>query len=108
MILSNLYPEHGLQDDIKYARAQIAMKERKYETAEGLFLDIIENHKEEIRADNAMFELANLYEHQLNQPDKAMELYERIFIEFSGSTFSIEARKRYRFLRGDFEEEPIN
>ncbi len=107
-ILSNLYPEHGLQDDIKYARARIAMKERAYEAAELLYLDIIENHREEIRADNAMFELADLYEHQLDRLDKAMELYERIFIEFSGSTFSIEARKRYRFLRGDYSGEPVN
>lgn len=107
-ILSNLYPEHGLQDDIKYARAQIAMKKRDYAAAEQIYLDIIENHKEEIRADNAMFELAGLYENQLERVDQAMELYERIFVEFSGSTFSIEARKRYRYLRGDFEEEPVN
>jgi tetratricopeptide (TPR) repeat protein len=107
-ILSNLYPEHGLLDDIKYAKAQIAVKRRAYEEAESIFMDIIENHKEEIRADNSMFELATLYENQLKQVEKAKMLYERLFIEFSGSTFSIEARKRYRILRGDFSEEPLN
>ena len=103
-ILSNLYPEHGLQDDIKYSKAKIAKKRRDYDAAIALYQDIIENHIEEIRADNAMFELAELYEKNLNNLPKAQALYERIFIEFSGSTFSIEARKRYRMLRGDFEE----
>ena len=103
-ILSNIYPDHGLQDDIKYSKAQIAMKRRDYSGAAVIFQDIIDNHTEEIRADNSMFALAELYENQLDDVQKAQELYERIFIEFSGSTFSIEARKRYRILRGDFEE----
>jgi hypothetical protein len=45
--------------------------------------------------------MAELYELQLNDPAKAMELYEKIFIDYSSSTFSIEARKRFRRLRGD-------
>ena len=66
-----------------------------------MFQKIITEHTEEIRADNAMFELAELYANQLNQPDKAKELYEKIFIDFSSSTFAVESRKRFRKLRGD-------
>ena len=33
--------------------------------------------------------------------EKAKELYEKIFIEYSGSTFAVGARKRFRILRGD-------
>ena len=54
-----------------------------------------------------MYELAQLYENQLNMPAEAQALYERLFIEHADSTFSIEARKRYRILRGDFED-PVN
>ncbi len=108
MVLSNLYPDHGLQDDIKYLRAQIHKKKREFDKARVIFEDIMENHAEEIRADNAMFELAEIYENQLKDKDKAMALYERIFIEHADSTFSIEARKRFRTLRGDFAEEPLN
>jgi TolA-binding protein len=107
-ILSNLYPEHGLQDDILYLEAQIDMKQRKYEDAARLFEEIYTKYPEEIRADNALFALADLYEHQLNDPAKAEELYEKIFVDYSGSTFSVEARKRYRILRGDFTEDDLN
>ena len=40
-------------------------------------------------------------EAQLNDIEKAKELYEKVFIDFSGSTFAVEARKKYRMLRGD-------
>ncbi|MDX1409142.1 MAG: tetratricopeptide repeat protein, partial [Saprospiraceae bacterium] len=106
-VLGNIYPEHGLQDDILYLKAQIYGKQRRYDQAVNMYNQIIEQFPDEIRADNAMFELAQLYEHQLNLPAEAQALYERLFIEHADSTFSIEARKRYRILRGDFED-PIN
>lgn len=108
-ILSNLYPDHGLQDDILYLRAQIKVKRRAYREAAGLYTTIVEEYPEEIRADNALFALARLYEEHLDDPMKAQELYEKLFIDYSGSTFSIEARKRFRILRGDFEgSDPVN
>ena len=45
-----------------------------------------------------------MYENQLSDPEKAKELYEKLFIDFSNSTLAVEARKRYRILRGDFEK----
>jgi hypothetical protein len=41
----------------------------------------------------------------LNDPEKAKSLYEKLFMEYSDSTFAIEARKKFRELRGDFEDE---
>ncbi len=97
------YPEHGLKDDVYYAKGQIYKKQRDYVKAAAMFEKIIAEHVEDIRADNALFELAEMYENeaQLNDIDKAKELYEKVFIDFSGSTFAVEARKRYRRLRGD-------
>ncbi|MEL6922958.1 MAG: tetratricopeptide repeat protein, partial [Bacteroidota bacterium] len=95
------FPEHSLEDDILYLRSKIFMKQRQYDKVEATLQTIIDKHIEEIRADNAMFELAALYEHQLKNIEKAQTLYERIFTEFSGSTFAVEARKRFRILRGD-------
>jgi len=60
-----------------------------------------ETYPEDIRADNALFALAQLYEFRLNAAEKARDLYEKIFTDYSGSIFSVEARKRYRVLRGD-------
>ena len=99
--LDNMFPGHTLKDDMYYLKAQIFVKKRDYDNAITMYQKIIDEHIEEIRADNSLFELANLYENQMKDLDKAKELYERIFIDFSGSTFAVEARKRFRKLRGD-------
>ncbi len=95
------YPEHSLQDDIFYVKAKIYMKQQKYVKAAGMYQKIIDNYSEEIRADNSLYALAQLYEYQLNDKEKAKELYEKLFLEFSNSTFAVEGRKKYRLLRGD-------
>lgn len=95
------FPKHKLDDDVLYAKARMYSKMRQYDKAIALYEKIVEQYPDEIRADNALFEMASLYENQLGDPEKAMSYYEKIFIEYSGSTFSIEARKRYRKLRGD-------
>ncbi|MEQ8706034.1 MAG: tetratricopeptide repeat protein [Phaeodactylibacter sp.] len=95
------FPEHSLGDDVLYLRAKIQQKKRNYENTAELLQEIVDNHPDEIRADNALFELAKLYENQLGQPTKAQALYETLFIDYSNSTLAVEARKRYRILRGD-------
>lgn len=99
--LRNGFPEHSLQDDILFLEAQIHEKKREWEQAAALYRQIAEKYPQDIRADNSLFALAQLEERQLNNPDKAKELYEKIFTDYSGSVFAVEARKRYRILRGD-------
>jgi tetratricopeptide (TPR) repeat protein len=99
--LYRAFPEHSLRDDILFLEGQIWEKKREWEKAAVLYKDIAEKFPEDIRADNALFALAMLYEKRLNDPEKAKELYERIFMDYSGSIFAIEARKHFRMLRGD-------
>jgi outer membrane protein assembly factor BamD (BamD/ComL family) len=40
-------------------------------------------------------------ERYFNDTAKAMELYEKLIIDYPGSLYVIEARKRFRALRGD-------
>jgi len=95
------FPEHSLEDDVLYAKAQIDMNQNNYDSAASYFNQIIEKHPDEIRCDNAIYKLAQLNETTLNNVEKAKELYQKLFIDYSDSTFAIEARKRYRILRGD-------
>lgn len=95
------FPENTLQDDILYLEAQIYEKKRDYVKAAGLYQQVVEKYKEDIRADNSLYALAVLYEEKLNDPEKAKELYEKVFLDYSGSVFAVEARKRFRILRGD-------
>lgn len=104
-ILGNIYSEHGLKDDILYLKGQLFEKKRDYLQAESIYQEIIDQFPEDIRADNALYRQAQLYEQQLFNKEKAMACYEKLFLEYTDSTFAIEARKRFRELRGDFEEE---
>jgi tetratricopeptide (TPR) repeat protein len=96
-----LFPEHSLVDDILYTKAMIYKRIKQPEKAIELFNTIIEKYPEEIRCDNAIYELAKMYDFQLNDSKKAQELYFKLFTEFTGSTFTVDSRKRYRVLRGD-------
>lgn len=99
--INEIYPEHSLEDDIIYQKANLHSLLKDYDQAKELYTEVYEKFPEEIRADNAMFQLAELYEHQLDNVEQAKVLYEKLFIDFSNSTFAIEARKRFRILRGD-------
>jgi len=99
--ISEMFPEHALEDDILYQKANLYLMIKDYEKAKELYTKVYEDFPEEIRADNALFKLAELYEYQLEDEEQAKVLYEKLFIDFSNSTFAVEARKRYRILRGD-------
>ena len=99
--INTLYPEHSLADDILYQKAKLFVRLKDYDKAISLYQKVYTDYPEEIRADNAIYLLAQLYENQLQNPDEAMALYEKLFIDFSNSSFAVEARKRYRILRGD-------
>lgn len=73
-----LFPEHSLDDDVLYTKAQIYKKQRRTAEMIEMYQTIIEKYPEEIRADNAIFELAELYETKLNEPEKAKVLYEKL------------------------------
>ena len=91
----------ALADDVTFLRGQIYKKQRNYAAALTAFEKVYTNFKESIRADNALFEVAELYETRLNDKEKAKVLYEKLFTDFSDSTLAVEARKRFRILRGD-------
>jgi len=93
-----LFPEHTLLDDILYKKAQIYVKKQDFAAAISSYEKVIENHNEEIRCDNSIFELAGLYENQLEDRAKAIELYKKLFLDFSNSTLAVEARKKFRYL----------
>ncbi len=99
--ISTTYPEHDLQDDILFRKADIHYSRRNYDKALELYTKVFTDFNEEIRADNALMKAAEIYELELDDPEKAKELYEKLYLDFSNSTFAVEARKRFRILRGD-------
>lgn len=90
-----------LEDDVWFLQAKIFQQQGHSEEALQKYQLILEKHPLEIRADNALWEMARMYDLQLNNAEKAKELYEKLFLDFSNSILAVEARKRYRQLRGD-------
>ena len=62
---------------------------------------IIANHKEGIYIDEALFFSAEIYADNLKDNEKAKPLYEQVILNHEDSIYSVEARKKYRQLRGD-------
>lgn len=94
-----LSPDHNLRDDILYLEARILQDNLKYEEAMDKYNQIVEEYSDGIWADNSLYAMAELYLDKLDQPQKALEVFERIFMEYDNSTFAVDARKRYRDLR---------
>jgi outer membrane protein assembly factor BamD (BamD/ComL family) len=99
--LEKEFPESTLADEILYRKAKIKMKQGNYQEAIPLLEKILASYREDILADNALMMLAELNQKQLNNPEKAMQLYKELMTDFPGSLFVVEARKRFRVLRGD-------
>ena len=99
-ILKN-YPSTALQDDILYLKYKIEKDKQQYDKAASYLQKIVDEYGTDILADNALFYLGDLYQMYLKDDEKAKAYYEKIILDYKDSTFSIEARKRYRKLRGD-------
>lgn len=95
------FPGHELYDDICFAKAQIFVRARLFEKAIPLLEEIIKSYGHDLKGDDALFLLANITENELHDKEKAKELYQKLITEYQGSVLTLEARKRFRVLRGD-------
>ncbi|MDI1235783.1 MAG: hypothetical protein PSX81_16010 [bacterium] len=106
--IPNKFPQHTLADEIYFSKAIIAEKQGNYNDAIVFYTKVYKDYGFDILADNALINLAKLYEFKLNDLEKAKQLYEKIILNYTGSLFANEARKRYRLLRGDDNEKPAD
>jgi len=89
-------------DDVYWLEANIRMRQGEFEKSVSLLEKIIQEYGDDILADDAFFLKAEIYERQLGQKEKAMEIYREFLNKYPGSVYAAEARKRFRLLRGDF------
>jgi tetratricopeptide (TPR) repeat protein len=95
------FPGHSLSDDILYKKYKIAYKQGNFRLAADKLEQLILNYGEDLLGDDAVFKLAELYEKKLNDSDKAKKLYQDVLLNYPASLYTVEARKRYRKMRGD-------
>lgn len=96
-----LFSAHTLGDDIYYKKAEVFKKLGRYAESAKMLQNITEFFPNELYGDDALFRQAELYERYLNDPEKAKTLYQELLSKYPGSIYVVEARKRYRALRGD-------
>jgi len=94
--ISTIYPDNSLIDDVDFRKAGIFQKQGKYEEASVLLNSIVKNHSWEILADDALFQLATIYENKLNRKPEAMELFKKMLTDYPGSVYVVDARAEYR------------
>ena len=95
------YPGHSLTDEIYFQKAKIYERMGKFDQAIENLESIVNNPQFDILNDDALFKLASIYEMNLKDREKAMQLYNDLLIKHKGSIYMAEARKRFRKLRGD-------
>ena len=99
--INTLFSEHTLGDDIYYKKAEIYKRTNKFEEAAKMYQNIVEFYPSDLYADDALFKEAELYEKYLNDKEKAKTLYQDMLVKYPGSVYVVNARKRFRELRGD-------
>ena len=103
-LLDKILEEHkgeSITDQALYQQAKLFEKKKQYNKAEANYLTIIKDYGDDILADDAHYYLAELYNTYLAKPEDAKQLYEKIIFEHQDSIYFIEARKKFRMLRGD-------
>jgi tetratricopeptide (TPR) repeat protein len=96
-----LFDNHSLADDIYYKKGQVFAQEGKYKEALEAYQRVVDVYGEEIYGDDALFKMAEIYQYNLKDIEKAKALYQEFLTKYPGSVYSVEARKRFRKLRGD-------
>jgi tetratricopeptide (TPR) repeat protein len=101
-VMLEKYKKHYLADEILWLRARTKLKMNKIDDAIADLNLLIKDYTADILADDALFRLALLSEEVKDDKPEAMKLYRKLLQDYPGSIFGVEARKRYRGLRGDF------
>ena len=65
--------------------------------------NIVNNYKDCIYVDEALFYSAEIYLKNLQLPEKAKALYEKLIFSHQDSIFFVESRQKFRQIRGDKE-----
>ena len=104
LVLKNLLENHKgekIEDEALLKLGNLYEVKGEYKKAAESYRSLIQFYNEDILADDAHYRLAKLYETKLNQPEKAKKYYELLIFNFGDSIYFVEARKKYRMLRGD-------
>lgn len=95
------YRGFPVEDEAIYKEAKLMIKQKRYDEALLALAKVLTIDPEGILNDDVYYQVAELYSTKLNMPEKAKEYYQKIIFEYPSSIYLVDARKKYRQLRGD-------
>lgn len=93
------YPSHSLGDEILLKKSYSYQLRGQWNKAISSLEDLMEYYPDDILADDALYQLGDIYENQLLNNEKATEYYRRLLFDYKGSLYTTEARKRFQEIR---------
>jgi len=102
---------NDLMDDLLYLKADIKKLAGDFTKSAQLLDRIVVEFGNGLLGAKAYYELGLLYEDQIKDKTKALELYNDFLKKYPGSIYTSDVRKRFRVLRGDehyVEDKEIN
>jgi tetratricopeptide (TPR) repeat protein len=99
--MAQKYQGQNIEDDVLFNQATLYLKENQYENTISNLLKIISINAEGILVDDSYYLLAEVYKKKIKDTEKASEYYQKIIFEKPSSIYLVDARKKYREIRGD-------
>jgi len=100
-IILSKHKGESIEDEALLQQAKLLEKAEKYDRARLNYVKILEFFEFDILTDDALYALGELYLNHLNDPEKAKGFFEQIILDHSDSIYAVDARKKFRRLRGD-------
>ena len=100
-VINKKFKGQPIEDEALFKQAKLLIKQNNFDAAIINLEKVITLKPEGILIDDAYYELAELYKNHLKNTEKASEYYQKIIFDYSSSIFLVDARKKYRRIRGD-------
>ena len=81
-----------------FRKGEIAEKQKEFESAEQIYLQIVEHYPDSYIADAALMQAALIEQNHLKNKELAKQHYEKLIDEYPTSIYPAQARKNYRKL----------
>jgi tetratricopeptide (TPR) repeat protein len=101
ILVNGLVPGEVIYDDVLFLQAKLLIKQAKFLDAIASLEKIIAADNQGFLTDDIYYLMAETYNNDLNDVEKAKEYYKKIVFEHASSIYLVDARKKFRKLRGD-------
>lgn len=100
-IILDRFKGQNIEDEALLELAKLYSKETLFNDALNVLQKLINIDKNGIFVDDAYYIIAEIYKNNIKDREKALEYYQKIIFEQASSIYLVEARKKFRLLRGD-------